>query len=813
MQHIGLRSGDLPRAFWVVATVLALLTGCGGGSGDTGSSGSGTPLPATLDANVVARAETGTAVAFNTAIGSAAADLGFEWDFGDGDTSAAANPTHVYTIPGRYDWSVTVRNGAGEQVHGRGSLRVGWFDRLADSACSGADQGGWCWQQPTAAARALYDIDFLDDQFGVAVDSAGSVYVTGDGGLRWDGLPMPEPVALVRMTSAQNGWALASASLRLLRTRDGGRTWQPSGNRAPLTRVAAMLVRDAESVVLSGDQGDTVNVSVITTDAGGHWAPLGLYARHLSRAGAVWGTEAGVPLPPYGADDRVLPAPGQAVLPVPSCCGGERIVAASVRNDSQVDLISRTLYSAVYTRHRSLDGGRSWQAAPALWPPEVSGGAVLHVDLGDDGKGWAWAATQVSVQPGEDERTLLLRTVNGGRNWFVAGEWVAPAGSGQYPVSLDGDQLYVAGRIFTAADSGTGGTWRDARVPAETDAFGRPRRAGTRVLLVAYGPQPHEHWYASPDDGATWSALPGNAGPEDSLTSVNGLWFFDARQGLALRSDGVLLSSSDGGRSWQTSVALPQTSHSDGCNGLDAEGLHGAGDGALFAFCARQKNLYRSTDRGAHWQPVTTPDIGGVLQAQFVSASTGWLTLCAGLINRSSGRCFEQLVATTDGGRSWVPQGALPSETRMHWADAQLGVRVGIDGVIWRSADGGATWIQAQTDGSSGAPDVVLLSARGPSFIIPRYAGDALRSDDAGRTWHKVPGLRAKAMAFADARRGWAVGTGGQILRTLDGGLTWQAQDSGSDRDLVSLFVLDAQTLWVGGGRPPTVLSTSSGGD
>jgi hypothetical protein len=39
---------------------------------------------------------------------------------------------------------------------------------------------------------------------------------------------------------------------------------------------------------------------------------------------------------------------------------------------------------------------------------------------------------------------------------------------------------------------------------------------------------------------------------------------------------------------------------------------------------------------------------------------------------------------------------------------------------------------------------------------------------------------------FGDARRGWAVGAGGRILATRDGGINWDLQPTGTDKSLES---------------------------
>lgn len=65
---------------------------------------------------VIGATTTGSSVEF-TANGSTAADgatvTGFEWNFGDGETSTEAAPSHTYAAPGTYEVSLTVTDSAG----------------------------------------------------------------------------------------------------------------------------------------------------------------------------------------------------------------------------------------------------------------------------------------------------------------------------------------------------------------------------------------------------------------------------------------------------------------------------------------------------------------------------------------------------------------------------------------------------------------------------------------------------------------------------------------------------------------------------
>lgn len=85
------------------------------------------------------------------------------------------------------------------------------------------------------------------------------------------------------------------------------------------------------------------------------------------------------------------------------------------------------------------------------------------------------------------------------------------------------------------------------------------------------------------------------------------------------------------------------------------------------------------------------------------------------------------------------------------------------------------------------AAQSLLLDATraGPRLVAVGEYGHVLLSDDEGATWRqarKVPTRTTlTAVTFADDRRGWAVGHGGQILHTTDGGEQWAVQYGAMD--------------------------------
>ena len=104
------------------------------------------------------------------------------------------------------------------------------------------------------------------------------------------------------------------------------------------------------------------------------------------------------------------------------------------------------------------------------------------------------------------------------------------------------------------------------------------------------------------------------------------------------------------------------------------------------------------------------------------------------------------------------------------------------------------------------------------------HQGSLLKTVDGGKTWilqknaqDMLGQLNRKflpslfCVRFSDARNGYAVGHPGIILRTTDGGVTWQLQSSGTKAVLYKVADLDNNTAWISGGAG-VILHTTDGG-
>jgi len=158
----------------------------------------------------------------------------------------------------------------------------------------------------------------------------------------------------------------------------------------------------------------------------------------------------------------------------------------------------------------------------------------------------------------------------------------------------------------------------------------------------------------------------------------------------------------------------------------------------------------------------------------------------------------------------------------------RLGSGTGSDtssaGTIVATTDGGATW-RPQSAGTDWA-----LS--GVTFVDARHGwlpeGESIyATTDGGVTWTKHDaGMPVTAVSFVDDLHGYAVGPGGAMATTVDGGATWQVCGTttpaaglptppfghvGVSPLIVGLAFPDATHGWAVAGH--TILATTDGGD
>jgi serine/threonine protein kinase len=199
--------------------------------------------------------------------------------------------------------------------------------------------------------------------------------------------------------------------------------------------------------------------------------------------------------------------------------------------------------------------------------------------------------------------------------------------------------------------------------------------------------------------------------------------------------------------------------------------------------------IFHSQDGGNTWVEQNSPTQLSLESISFINRYTGFISGGNYFVDRTS---KGVILKTTDGGQNWsVVFETVPVINSIDFVDEKVGWAAGED---FNEANGGngSTFIISTTDG-----------------------GNNWQSKDVSNLAHGL-----KSIFFGDRNNGWAVGQGGSIIATSDGGKTWSPQHSGTIAWLYSVYFIDSRNGWAAGacfsydcGRDyGVVLATKDGG-
>jgi len=246
-----------------------------------------------------------------------------------------------------------------------------------------------------------------------------------------------------------------------------------------------------------------------------------------------------------------------------------------------------------------------------------------------------------------------------------------------------------------------------------------------------------------------------------STYAMNKLHFMDSFTGFALGAGSTILKTTDGGQTW--------TNLTSGI-GSGLNDIHFA-PGSNTGFVVGPSGAVRkSTNGGSNWTTIASGVTGTLFSVHFLDANTGFIAGANGVVRK-----------TTNGGSSWTSIFNGTDYIKDVWfADAQNGFALS-PYKIFRTTNGGASW-----DSWDANPDYILHrfnfmnALEGYATADPRTI---LRTFDGGITWQTYqlpyPNLSFETAFFLNSNVAYLASAGGRISKTTDGGLTWDNQTSG----------------------------------
>lgn len=298
------------------------------------------------------------------------------------------------------------------------------------------------------------------------------------------------------------------------------------------------------------------------------------------------------------------------------------------------------------------------------------------------------------------------------------------------------------------------------------------------------------------DGGATWRAVTPQAVP---IAGPVGVTFISADLGwlaAPAASPGffTVAATTDGGQSWQVREQrfFAPTDPAGNAGGLSMHWLDRR-TGWLVVRQTTSSNfnlgvLFATQDGGGTWQQRSLP---GGEPVFFVSAAIGWTV---------AGPNGDTLYRTGDGGRTWTVQplpyddAAAPGQRRhdlpVFTADGQHGI---VAVVTMTAAARQVRWYATHDGGASWSP-VEKVSAAGPGASVAQRDAAAWLMASTGlplvqgvlpAPYGTANGgnaiIQLASLRMVTPVAGWAQERAGALLRTVDGGQSWQPVLVGED--------------------------------
>jgi len=557
-------------------------------------------------------------------------------------------------------------------------------------------------------------------------------------------------------TNPNAGQPYESATAALLRSTDGGATWQVAWSRqtpADGSSVHAQIVQIVVSPAFATDR--TVF--------------------------AVWseGTDGGIV---RSTDGGQTFQEADAGLPLSDIRNGAEARGVSISPQYGVDkTIAATLDAGSSSQsYLSTDGGATWNAVTVAGPGQgncastiVTGGGFL-TPLGGTKLASYLPAGNADCSNNFD--TLYASSADDGQTWTGGGDIQSAVQNAttsnnfdsqhsHLDATSDGTDLIYTDEYGNAVHSDDGGaTWQNALMPVlgsyvpAADATGHPPLAlnippgGHDVYAVPQWGKGAPHLYHSDDGGATWSLLwTGHGSTVNHAVAAAGastLFYAAGPSGL--------LTSTDGGATWRSAgLAHPQVSGVAVSPVYAADNTVFGGDFSSGLVTTTNQEpggfgVFRSDTAGATWHQPEAADLdAGTI---WTTAVNGVLSLAVSPNYASDHTIFEGDNNGTghishDSGATWSTS-LIGNQEGWYITALALSPRYASDGVVFaglgntgfgivRSSDGGQTWMQDvpqdrfQAVANSQTTDVAIApDPSGLSDVVIAMGGLFLAQDD-----------------------------------------------------------------------------------
>ncbi len=281
-----------------------------------------------------------------------------------------------------------------------------------------------------------------------------------------------------------------------------------------------------------------------------------------------------------------------------------------------------------------------------------------------------------------------------------------------------------------------------------------------------------------------------NSGVNNTLWSVD---FVNNLTGYVAGSGGLILKTTNGGESW--------TSHYENGfhNFIGIDFINPLTGWATGHFGA----IYKTTNGSQSWVQQTSPTVANLFFVQFINENTGYISSDAGVLK------------TTNSGLLWSysfeSNHPVYSTYHLNENTGFLGNNLGEQ---YKTYNGGVNWSLAQTIPGNGSVAYYFVNSQSGWSV--GYNNQIIKTTNGGTSWQRQYNnlsdftlLRDIEFINSSAQIGYVVGFYNTILRTGNGGENWSMQESPVFSDYNAIEFVSDNVGWIVGSGG-VILKTNS---
>ncbi len=379
---------------------------------------------------------------------------------------------------------------------------------------------------------------------------------------------------------------------------------------------------------------------------------------------------------------------------------------------------------------------------PTLW--FVAGAERRVMKSTDAGATWTEFTAALPENAGTSLYGIRFRDENIG--------WVHPINSATLYETTDGGQTFSARALEHIFDG-------QEIQSLSTDTLYAPGSGFSNRILYTY------------DFGRNWISV-----RLDGVVNVGDLYMLDGHTGFCTGGASAVVKTTD---NWQTHSRL------DDQTGGNVNDIAFYND--TVGIAVGSSGLIKRTADGARtWQAMSRPSAADLAYVLLIDSA---IILCNNYISHDSGQTWESI--TVHDGINYTLRNAH------YLGDGHIIANA--TSYFYQTKDFGETWewIQYQTPIDFNGQDIIY-SDRGILAAVPDKSKSILISRDNGLNWELFAetGDTIQDVEILDDTTAIAISTNGKVLRTIDGGATWDEQVLSSSK-LASVVLTSRKNGWI----------------